>query len=421
MGRCDCALRPGGQAEARLRGGLLVSRHGLLHARQSHAMPRRVPARDSARAEERRGLRVSGAVRVRVEGVRPVAPGPAPVAHARGRRCARARWDRPLSRGAAHDARGTVRAGPRDARRVCCRRQRQPARDRGDGPRHVADGSPADRGTADAARDGADGRPRQLSDGHPEHRGRGASVSGTGGSLSRDAERALRLRRIPSAGTAGQGDRGIQARARAATRSRLDADADCLRIREPRRRASRRSPGPSRPSPRRQTRLPRERRSGRRCSTPGTSKGQSRSSSSASSSRQRVPACTSRWRAPISVPGAWTMPRASAPNSRGSIGWPARSGAVRSPWGENDRVASAARRCRSHPAGDSCRVGAATTARTAGTAARRRRQRGSPGRARGCGHPRPARPAGPGPVAGGLRTARRRRAAEARVVHASLR
>ena len=75
---------------------------------------------------------------------RPVAPRPAPVAYARGRRCARARWDRPLSRGPTHDAGGTVRAGSRDARRVRRGRKRQPARDRGDGPRHAAHGAPAD-------------------------------------------------------------------------------------------------------------------------------------------------------------------------------------------------------------------------------------------------------------------------------------
>ena len=43
---------------------------------------------------------------------------------------------------------------------------------------------------------------------------------------------------------------------------------------------------------------------------------------------------------PISARGAWTMPRARAPSSRGSIGWPARSGAARSPWEENDRIAT---------------------------------------------------------------------------------
>ena len=139
----------GGQAEARLRRGLLVSGHGLLHARQPPAVPRRVSASVLRLAPKNgAGLRVSRPVRVRPEGVRPFAAAPAAVAHARRRRRARSGRHRPLSRGAPDDPRGSVRAGARDARRVRRRRQRQPARDRGDGPRDAAHGAPAGRGAA---------------------------------------------------------------------------------------------------------------------------------------------------------------------------------------------------------------------------------------------------------------------------------
>ena len=70
----------GAEAEAWLRGGLLVSGHGVLHARRLHPMPGGVPQRRAACAEERRGARVSRSLRVRAEGLRPLAAAPAAVA-----------------------------------------------------------------------------------------------------------------------------------------------------------------------------------------------------------------------------------------------------------------------------------------------------------------------------------------------------
>ena len=50
------------------------------------------------------------------------------------------------------------------------------------------------------ARDGADGRARQLHDGDPQHRGRGRGLRGARHAISGNAERPLRLRRLPAAG-----------------------------------------------------------------------------------------------------------------------------------------------------------------------------------------------------------------------------
>ena len=54
---------------------------------------------------------------------------------------------------------------------------------------------------ARSPRDDADGRPRQLHDGDAQHRRRGEGVRGARRPLSGDAERALRLRRVPAAGS----------------------------------------------------------------------------------------------------------------------------------------------------------------------------------------------------------------------------
>ena len=140
-------------------------------------------------------LRVPRPLRVRAQGIRPVAAAPAAVAHARRRRRAGPRRRRAISRRHSHDAHGAVRAGARDARRVRGRRQRQPARDRGDGHRHAADAAAADRDAAGSPRDGPDGRPRQLPDGDAQHRGRGAR-------RSRRSSRAIRRRRTSTTPTA---------------------------------------------------------------------------------------------------------------------------------------------------------------------------------------------------------------------------
>ena len=85
VGRGHRALRQGGEAQARLRRGLLVPGHGLLHAREISRMPGRVQARDTPLAEERRRVRVPRSVRVRPQGLRPRAAAPAAIAHPRRR------------------------------------------------------------------------------------------------------------------------------------------------------------------------------------------------------------------------------------------------------------------------------------------------------------------------------------------------
>ena len=86
LGRGHRALREGGEAQADVRRGLLVSGHGVLLARRLRRMPRGVSQGRAAGAEERRRVRVPRPVRVRPEGLRPVAAAPAAVADPRRRR-----------------------------------------------------------------------------------------------------------------------------------------------------------------------------------------------------------------------------------------------------------------------------------------------------------------------------------------------
>ena len=70
----------GGQDEADLRRGILVPGHRLLHAGRLHQLPRGVSKGRATGAEERRRVRVPRTVRVRSEGLRPLAAAPAAVA-----------------------------------------------------------------------------------------------------------------------------------------------------------------------------------------------------------------------------------------------------------------------------------------------------------------------------------------------------
>ena len=148
VGRGDRPVRQGPQAEAIVRRGPLVPGHGVLHARRLYPLPGGVPQCRAACAEERRGVRVSGSVRIRPEGLRAIAPAPAAVAHPRRGRHAGSRQHRALSRGHSDDAHGAVRTGARDAWRVCRRRQRQSARDRSHGAGDAPHGPAAGRGAA---------------------------------------------------------------------------------------------------------------------------------------------------------------------------------------------------------------------------------------------------------------------------------
>ena len=196
----------------------------------------------------------------------------------------------------------------------------------------------AGRGAAGSPRDGADGRPRQLHDGDAEHGGRREGVRDARLALSGNAERPLRVRRIPAPGATGQGSRGVQAGARAAAGASLVADADCLRVPEARRRAGRAAVGAAGRG-RRTQRVPRaqgaragaarDRRRGRR---------HQGSCRPASSSRRRARACTSTSRAPTSVPAGWKRPRASATSSPGWIGWRARCAPARSRSAEDEHL-----------------------------------------------------------------------------------
>ena len=101
----------------------------------------------------------------------------------------------------------------------------------------------------------------------------------------------------------GQGDRGVQARARAAARSPVVADADRLRVREARRREDGAAVGEA-GRRRRAERVP-----GPQGARPGAARDRRRrrrdprAARPASSSRPRAPGCISRSRAPTSAPG----------------------------------------------------------------------------------------------------------------------
>ena len=145
-----------------------------------------------------------------------------------------------------------------------------------------------------------------------------------------DAERPLRLRRLPAPGEGREGDRGVQARARDPAGSSVVADADGVRVPQAgrcgggaadreaggRRGAERvlRAQG-ARPGAARQRRC--RRRHPRAAGRPEDGARQSRVSTSAS-------------RAPTSAPDGSKTPRASATSSRGSIGWRGRSAAAHS-------------------------------------------------------------------------------------------
>ena len=185
----------------------------------------------------------------------------------------------------------------------------------------------------------------ELHDGDAEHGGRREGVPGAGRPIPRDAERALRVRRVPAAGAAGQGDRGVQARARAAARACLVADADRVRVCEPRRRAGGAAVGEAGRGRGARTRSRRARRSGRRCSRPATSTAPSRSWRSASSSRRESPGL--HFTLAQGLPARRTAGgcRAGARGVHaGSIGWRARSAAAPSLSEDDDRSYDSAAR-----------------------------------------------------------------------------
>ena len=242
-----------------------------------------------------------------------VAAAPAPVPQAGRRRRAGSRGHRPLSRGHPDDADRAVRTGARDAGRVRQRGQRQPARHRGDGDRDAADADAADRAAGRPARDGADGRTRQLHDGDAQHRAARTPPS-------RRSPRDIRTRRTSTTRTAYSCCRSSPTRRSTEFKRELELQPshpwslmqiayEYLKRGDA---ASRRCLRDSRPCrgaecvPGAEGARAGAARNGRR------RRGHQGAPGSASSSRPTARACTSRSRAPISAPAGSTMPRRRA-------------------------------------------------------------------------------------------------------------
>ena len=228
VGRRHCALRQGGEAQARLRRGLLVPGRGLLHAREISRMPGRVQARDTPLAGERRCVRVPRSVRVRPQGLRPRAAAPAAIAHPRRRQgcpCVVSyhaaiimtrieQYEQALQTlgefaAAGNDSPRVIEAmGIATLRMAMLPNEVPPDRREmvlmaGRGSYMMATRSTAAAGTAFQA----------IVERYPE-----------------TPECPLRLRRVPAARAAGQGDRAVQARAGAPAESCAVAAADCLPV-----------------------------------------------------------------------------------------------------------------------------------------------------------------------------------------------
>ena len=163
-------------------------------------------------------------------------------------------------------------------------------------------------------------------------RGRRARLRGAGLALSGDAERPLRLRRLPAAGEGREGDRGVQARARDPAGPPVVADADCVRVPEAGRRRRPRCRWAKQAVAAAPNAFPARKALGQALLDTGDVDGAIRELQTGLKMAPDSPGLHFSSRARTSAPAGSRTPRASARSSRGSIAWRARSAAAHSRW-----------------------------------------------------------------------------------------